>query len=864
MTLPLPGGLGRAAPALAVAALLGLGLGLQWYFFERFPQPVLFGDPAGYLKVGDAFQDAVARVAAGESVASAFERVRGYFYLLGTGALFALLDAAFPGDLAAWRRVMALWNTLAMLAAFLLGRRLARHPAGGFVALTLAALYPPFSVQTGRLYPDPVTGALFALSAWALLRAIDDGSRRAALTAGALLCAAGVVRTQIAPVLLAVAAALAAVSWPWWRRDAGARRVAAGFALGLAPLALCWGLVTWSVGPRDDVVQLGNVTFKTPYPMGYWMFIDSGGWPGTYRLKTEPYYQDLAHAAETDPGLLRSKPRQYLFTLRWLFSRPVDAIRQPLVNAYRLYERPANDYKWDYPFDYARQVDLQRALAVLALAGVALTLAEAPARALALAFPLALLPLHAVVFSWPRYNLPAMPIVLAVAGAFVARAALAAVDRPALRGPALALGGALLATLATELLADPAPGLARATGELAVLAAIGAPLALAAGLAGRHGRPVAGAAFALAAVLRLGHVAQDRSWHEREITLGRETTGVRQQVDLGADALVALRRADAVALMFDLSVPRGDLAGARLRLQAGGRELAPGALQPTMPRLPESTSTGGRDWRGYPQWWAVLLPAESLPATAGPLDIALDVEAGDEITLRADRFVDQERVYDGPSFGDWPHFVPLKLEYDGDYRLGVQRPLGSAGTRTSMVTGGGPRLSPAIARVRLVTLANAAAGTRWTSAPTPARGNVALGFFAWAGVRQDASLWIDGAHALDFVLSERDGEWRGGGFRLCQRGLGDRGDKAYAALVLEGPASGEPRTLEVRFSTAFARQRAYFVADRKGDFAALGPHFAACGVAETTPRAAGVASVLEASRNSYPEDTGLWRVESVY
>lgn len=860
--LPLPGGRGRRAPALAVAALLATGLGLQLYFFERFPQPVLFGDPAGYLKVGDAFQDALVRVGAGESVASAFERVRGYFYLLGTGALFAMLDALFPGDLAAWRRVMALWNTLAMLAAFLLGRRLARHPAGGFVALTLAALYPPFSVQTGRLYPDPVTGALFTFAAWALLRAIDDGSRRAALAAGALLCAAGVVRTQIAPVLLAVATALAVVSWPWWRRDAGGRRVAAGFGLGLAPLALCWGLVTWSVGLRDDVIQLGNVTFKTPYPMGYWMFVDSGGWPGTYKLKTEPYYQDLARAAQADPELLRSKPRQYVFTLRWLLSRPKDAIRQPLVNAYRLYERPANDYKWDYPFDYARQVHLQRALAVLALAGVALTLAEAPARALALAFPLALLPLHAVVFSWPRYNLPAMPIVLAVAGAFVARAALAAVDRRVLRGPGLALGGALLATGAAALLADPAPGLARATGELAVLAAIGAPLALAAGLGGPHGKLVAGTAFALAALLRLGHVAQDRTWHEREITLGGETTGVRQQLELGADALAALRRADAVALMLDLRVPRGDLGGARLRV--GGHELPQGALQPTMPRLPESTSTGGRDWRGYPQWWAALLPADSLPAAPGPLEIALDVDPGDEIALRADRFAEQERFYDGPSFGDWPHFVPLKLEVDGDYRLGVRRPLGSAGTRTGLVTGGVARPSPAVARVRLVALANAAAGTRWTSAPTPARGNVALGFFAWSGVRQDASLWIDGVHALDFVLSERDGLWRGGGFRLCQRGLGDRGDKAYAALVLEGPSSGTARTLEVRFSTAFARQRAYFVADRKGDFAALGPHFAACGVAQTTPRAAGVASVLEASRNSYPEDTGLWRVESVY
>ncbi len=851
----------RIATALAVALLLGAGLAVQLHFFARYPQPVLFGDPAGYFKVGEAFLDALARVSAGEPPADAFERVRGYFYLLGTGALFAALDAAFPYDLVAWRRVMAGFNTLAMLAAFLLGRRLARHPAGGFAALALAAGYPPFAVQTGRLYPDPVTGALFALSAWMLLRAIDRGSRRDALLAGALLCAAGVVRTQIAPVLLLVAAALAMGSWPWWRRVDGARRVAIGFAAGLAPLALCWGLVTWAVGDRDDVIQLGNVTFRTPYPMGYWMFVDSGGWPGTYRLKTEPYYADLARAAEADPELLRSKPRQYLFTLGWLWSRPQDAVVQPLVNAYRLYERPANDYKWDYPFAYARQVDLQRALAVLALAALALSLAEAPARALAFAFPLALLPLHALVFSWPRYNLPAMPIVLAAAGAFLARAALAPRTRETWRSPLRLAAGAALAGLVAAAAADAVPGGARLAGELVVLLAIAAPLALAASLGGRRGPALA--AFALAAALRLGHVAQDESWHERRIELGTEVRGVAQELALDAGAVRELRAADAVALMLDLSVPRGDLGG--LRVSVGGRLLPDGALRPTMPRLPESTATGGRDWRGYPQWWAALLPREWLPEGPGPLTVSIESGSATGIVLRADRFAEQERVYAGPSFGDWPHYVPLKLEHDGDYRLPVRRPLRSAGTRTTLSLAGRARpASAAVARVRLVALANAAAGTRWTSAPAPLRPAVAFGFFAWAGVRHDASLWIDGVHALDFVISERNGEWRGGGYRLCQRALGDRGDKAYSAFVLEGPGRGAAHEVEVRFTTAFARQRVYFVADRRGALAALSPHFDACGVAAETPRVAGVAEVLHATRNAYPDDTGLWRVEAVY
>ena len=36
-------------------------------------------------------------------------------------------------------------------------------------------------------------------------------------------------------------------------------------------------------------------------------------------------------------------------------------------------------------------------------------------------------------------------------------------------------------------------------------------------------------------------------------------------------------------------------------------------MLPTIPRLRESTSTGGRDRRAYPQWWAVRLDPAWLP-----------------------------------------------------------------------------------------------------------------------------------------------------------------------------------------------------------------------------------------------------------
>jgi hypothetical protein len=56
----------------------------------------------------------------------------------------------------------------------------------------------------------------------------------------------------------------------------------------------------------------------------------------------------------------------------------------------------------------------------------------------------------------------------------------------------------------------------------------------------------------------------------------------------------------------------------------------------------------------------------------------------------------------------------------------------------------------------------------------------------------------------------------------------------------------------------------YFMVDRHPPFAELAGHFAACGIEPGMPRAAGMAEVLDASRNSYPDDTGYWTVKEVF
>src|SRR5262249_6691779 len=138
----------------------------------------LFGDPAGYFSVGERFHEAASRLRAGEDARVVFDSVRGVFYLAGVGLLYGLLDALRPADLAFFRLVMAGFNTLAMLGVFFLARRLSGAFAGGLLALGLAALYPSFALQTGRLYPDPVTGCLFVWAAVFYGVAIDRSLRR--------------------------------------------------------------------------------------------------------------------------------------------------------------------------------------------------------------------------------------------------------------------------------------------------------------------------------------------------------------------------------------------------------------------------------------------------------------------------------------------------------------------------------------------------------------------------------------------------------------------------------------------------------------------------------------------------------------
>lgn len=850
-----------------VAGLLVLGFALQARFFAAYPQPFIFGDPRGYYETGQAFLAAVRRLAAGDSLAAVFESVRGLFFLLGVGTLFATLEALRPGDLAFFRLVLAAFNTLAMLGVFLLGRRLSRSDRGGFVALALAIVFPAFSVQTGRLYPDPVTSCFFVWAAWLYLAGVETGRRRFLLGAGLALTAALIVRSQLALYLLLVLPLAFAASAAWWWRAAGGRRRAALLALGLLPLLLLWAGVDRAVGQRDDVIRFGNLTFRPPYPYGFWQFLECDGWSAAYQFKSEPFYQAMSAENRAHPGLLSSRRRQLAFTARYVADRPLESAGVVLNNVYRLLDRPANDYKWDYPIPYSAQVVVQRAVVVAALCGLAVFASEGLATLGVFFLPLALMALHGVMFVWPRYNVPIMPILIAAAGAAVARVALrretwrSRPGRPALLVTALAAAGLGLGAAFFDLAPQPA----RALRLVGLLAALGLAFLLARRAAtGRHAGAWCAGVWAALAVVVTVHAARDRQWHELSLALDRRTAAVEQEILLTPEALTALRAAGQAFVVLDLTIPRGTAEG--LALEVGGRRFEGAQLIPSMPRAPESTWTGGRNWRGYPQWWALPLDPALLPQDAAePLRVRLLAQPRAGARLGADRFGEQQQVYEGPSFGERPNLVALKLEYDGDSRLPVRYALGSRATRTTLVDERGRRRPLAgVARVRLIALERALGSTRWRSAPA-AGPRSALGFFAYAGVRGSAELTVDGRQVLSFPLDRpEDYEIEAPPARLCHRALGERGDKPYGAYVLELPAAGRALDLQVAFRTGMDDRRMFFVVDRRRAFGEIEPFFERCGVAAGVARVAGVSEVLEASGNSYPGDTGYWTVAAAY
>lgn len=859
------------ASRLALAALLLVALIVEGYFITTYPQPGLFGDPAGFLKVGRNLSDGLARIAHHQGVVDTFVSIRGSLFFAAAGSFYGLVDWLWPSNVQAIRWALLALNLIGFAGAYLLAKRLSGgSPEAGLLAVGLGILHPSFSTHLGRAYPDPLTGAFFVWSAAFFLRALQQGGGSNFALSSFLLSCGLLVRPQImAPVLFVVVTLLAIAAI----RAVAERRNVLALLVGLLPASGLWiGLhlamaaTADRPGREDDFAgRYGWTVFRATYPQGFWQYFETDGWEGPYRLRQEPFYRALEEAAKQNPALLTSSRQGYAFAAQYALRRPFDSLLLMLDNTYRIFDRPTNGYRWEYPLPVDLQLLVHRLIVLGALAQLALLAARYRSALPIFLIPLCLAAVHAFTFPWPRYSQPALLILIAAAAAFAKQAGSL---KPTTRFQSGTLVLVLGLCAALPFLVGWSPEPARFVSFAAFAIFLAAPFVLIAGQARGLGPRLAPLAASLVLLLpAAAHQTRDARWHERRVSLSSNVTEVSQSIGLSASAVETMRRASETFVAFDLLANTGDISG--LSISINGLPFRGADLIPTMPRFPESTTTGGRDPRSYPQWWVLPLPLQAL-AKEGEQTLQVSVRADaarPPVTLFGDRHREEQTVYEGPSFGDFPRAVALKLEYDGDYRIPVRHTLVSDRTESLIVTAKGERKpSGMIFRIRLLTLRSNEGGLRFET--EPARGaQTSWGFFAWSGSRGEAQMASSRLRPIRFPLgSLSDFSINGEDAQLCYRSRGERGGAPYGGYVLTTARAeaGQPETLEVSFRSGMSVEAMHFHLDGRATAPDLAQLFKECGDPAPDRRLAGLHRIIDASRNSYPDDTGKWQVAEVF
>jgi hypothetical protein len=849
--------------------LLLLGFALQAHFAATHPQPPLFGDPHGYQQVGRRMVAAWQRWRGGESWEDALGSVRGVLYFAGTGLVYGLADAWRPGDLLFLRLVFAGFNTLSMLGGFFLARRLSGGFAGGLLALAALVAHPSFAVELAKLFPDPITGCCFTWATVAFVEAVARGRARLGVGAGVAVGAGLFVRSQLLVYVVPLLALACAVG-AWLDRERRfSRRLALGVLLGVIPFAALWGAITHIVGPDvGEIEALGNFTFKSRYPYGFWQFLDSDGWMGPYRLRAEPYYQALEVDAAERGWPLSSRLQQWAFTARYVGSRPFESLALLLDNAYRLFDRPPNRYKWDYPYSYGVQVAAHRTLMLLALLGLVVFASVRRAYLAVFFLPASIALLHALSYPWPRFAQPVLPVLLASAGAFLGWALEHRRGCSWPRAGLVRIGAvaacALMLVVLGALFRDGAPEAARWARLVATLLAVGLPfLALAelrtAGLSRRSLPAIAAVVWLALAAGVAAHDLRSPAWHQTETVIGTaNAAGVEQEIWPSDEARQRLRAAAEAFLVADLRISGNELPA--LDLEVNGRAFRGTDLVGTLPRLGEFTLEGGPDRNSFAQWWMLRLPADLRSAGEGPLRVRVLGGSGTGTVVYGDRFEGDQAVYDGPSFGDWPHVAGIKFDYDGDPRLPVRLPLASSRTVSAVLHRDGRR-EPVrgVFRIRILLLTANEGSVAWETAAVPA-GRAALRFSATHGNAGAAELLVQGRPIASLPLGKReDYTIAAPPYALCYRSQAGPNGPARGTFLLSGPFEpGLPVQVLVRFRAAMSDERLFFLPDRASD----APVFS-CPLEPGVALVDGMARVLDSSRARYPQQTGRWRVLAV-
>ena len=241
-TLPSRHG-GTLVLGLLVAILL-LGGGLRLHAALTPPADV-GNDAAAYMQIAAALYEDGRYGAPGQASPNDWSPGAPLLY----GAIYYVTGGVHPG-LA--RLVLVLLGIATILFTYLIGRRLA-GPAAGVVGALLAATYPSFIENTGRLLAEPVAIFWLPAAVLAFLWASDrDGGPWRWLAPGALLGLTTLTRPEYLP-FVAVFALLALLRVAWLRDEGRREGLKHGVAAAaLLTLAFCAVLGPWTA--RNAIV----------------------------------------------------------------------------------------------------------------------------------------------------------------------------------------------------------------------------------------------------------------------------------------------------------------------------------------------------------------------------------------------------------------------------------------------------------------------------------------------------------------------------------------------------------------------------------------------------------------------------------
>ena len=761
-------GVGWRVPALAAAVVLVSCL-VQ---VLSTPQPLIIGDPGAYYDMSARFRDAWRSP---PGLGEALYDLRPYAGLAFTATLYALLRLIRDEP-----STLYVAQSLAMGGAVFFFVRAAARAFGARAAIAtggLAVSYATFPIICGIVQPEPFILLLWSF-AFDRTVAVGQGAPARSLVPAGLAFGVGLALHPQGLWYLLAAAVLLLLPFVVLLRRPLVRRGLSFFALGLLPVAVATAVGERWARPAVHVLddRYGFFAYTSPYPLGFWLFLETDGWQAGQRLDETRYAREFLTLQEQ--GEIRGGTEAWAFTLRFVARHSKESLRAVLRNLYRLYARPDNPFHRTWILPYGLQVAWHRALIVGLLLSVPLLLRSASGPAL--------LPVGMLAATYPlyhifnKYALPATPFILVGAGVLVARLMTV---RPRLVSTALGVAalGAWVPPAALVFNGLPAPA-ARWGLLVALLGGLAAAfLYWLRGEATTWSARFLGGLGAVALLLALaGHAWDDPSW--RAFTVGAHEAP-RQEIAFGAEDVARLRAARESYLAVSLQLDDGDPSDLRLEFD-GGLVVDGAALEPAMPPFGLATFRGGRDPRAFPQWW--LLRWQPAMLTAGRMGLTLRGDAGSR--LAGDVGADPPRSHHGLSLGDRPYLSVYRLMHDGEYRLPVHQATEISDRRA--LRKGTPFAGTY--GVRLVILDDDAGGAAWQSAPAPA-GHVVVAVWARAG-RQARAEMTTPSGVLPFELGGT-GPWRGTGGELRYAATGEY--EGWYLLRTSNPRPG-PVTVSVR------------------------------------------------------------------